>query len=106
MPVETFHTLIAKNKRNTSFLIVGFMIHNVTEGLGIAAPAADARASLPWTRLAALALIAGAPAIPGAWIGGFVANLAQITSAPARRREMSGPGLLDLVGAIGAVGPS
>ena len=39
-------------------------------------------------------------------IGGFVANLAQITSAPARRREMSGPGLLDLVGAIGAVGPS
>jgi zinc transporter, ZIP family len=57
-----------------SFLIVGFMIHNVTEGLGIAAPAADARASLSWTRLGALALIAGAPAIPGAWIGGFVAN--------------------------------
>ena len=57
-----------------SFLIVGFMIHNVTEGLGIAAPAADERASLSWARLAALTLIAGAPAILGAWLGGFVAN--------------------------------
>ena len=56
-----------------TFLIVGFMIHNVTEGLGIAAPIAEGeRASLG--RLAALALIAGAPAILGAWIGGFLAN--------------------------------
>jgi zinc transporter ZupT len=56
-----------------TFLIVGFMIHNVTEGLGIAAPIAEGeRASLG--RLAALTLIAGAPAILGAWIGGFVAN--------------------------------
>jgi zinc transporter ZupT len=57
-----------------SFLIVGFMIHNVTEGLGIAAPAADEGRSLSWPRLAALTLIAGAPAIVGAWVGGFVAN--------------------------------
>jgi zinc transporter, ZIP family len=57
-----------------SFLIVGFMVHNVTEGLGIAAPAADEGAALPFSRLAALALIAGAPAILGAWIGGFVAS--------------------------------
>jgi zinc transporter ZupT len=57
-----------------SFLIVGFMIHNVTEGLGIAAPAADEGASLSLPRLAALTLIAGAPAILGAWTGGFVAN--------------------------------
>jgi zinc transporter ZupT len=56
-----------------SFLIVGFMVHNVTEGLGIAAPIAEgARASLG--RLAALALIAGAPAIVGAWIGGFLTS--------------------------------
>jgi zinc transporter ZupT len=56
-----------------TFLIVGFMVHNVTEGLGIAAPIADgARASL--TRLAVLALIAGAPAIVGAWIGGFITS--------------------------------
>jgi zinc transporter ZupT len=56
-----------------TFLIVGFMVHNVTEGLGIAAPIADgARASLG--RLAVLALLAGAPAILGAWIGGFITS--------------------------------
>lgn len=57
-----------------SFLIVGFMIHNITEGLGIAAPAADEGASLSLPRLATLAAIAGAPAILGAWLGGFAAN--------------------------------
>jgi zinc transporter ZupT len=57
-----------------SFLIVGFMIHNVTEGLGIAAPAADEGARISWLRLGVLALVAGAPAIAGAWLGGFVAN--------------------------------
>jgi zinc transporter ZupT len=54
-----------------TFLIVGFMVHNVTEGLGIAAPVAErARNVSVWT-LGGLALVAGAPAIPGAWIGGF-----------------------------------
>jgi zinc transporter, ZIP family len=58
-----------------SFLIVGFMIHNVTEGLGIAAPAAEEKGATPsFLRLGALALIAGGPAILGAWTGGFVAN--------------------------------
>ncbi len=57
-----------------SFLIVGFMIHNVTEGLGIAAPAADGGATLSRLRLVTLALIAGGPAILGAWTGGFIAN--------------------------------
>ena len=56
-----------------SFFVVGFMVHNVTEGLGIAAPMAD-RARVGFGRLAARALIAGAPAIPGAWIGGFVTS--------------------------------
>jgi zinc transporter, ZIP family len=55
-----------------SFLIIGFMIHNVTEGLGIAAPVASVRITLG--RLVALGLIAGAPAILGAWIGGFLTN--------------------------------
>jgi zinc transporter, ZIP family len=56
-----------------TFLIVGFMVHNITEGLGIAAPIADgARVSL--ARLAVLALVAGAPAIVGAWIGGFITS--------------------------------
>ena len=56
-----------------SFLIIGFMVHNITEGLGIAAPLAEGRrvsaAALVW-----LVLVAGAPAILGAWIGGFLTN--------------------------------
>jgi zinc transporter ZupT len=57
-----------------TFLIVGFMIHNVTEGLGIAAPAAESRTRLGVARLAVLALIAGGPAIIGAWLGGFASS--------------------------------
>jgi zinc transporter, ZIP family len=56
-----------------TFFIVGFMIHNVTEGLGIASPLAEGR-SVAWQRLAVLALLAGAPAILGAWLGGFVTS--------------------------------
>jgi zinc transporter ZupT len=57
-----------------SFLVIGFMIHNVTEGLGIAAPIAEGQARPPTGRLLLLVLIAGAPAIAGAWIGGFVTS--------------------------------
>jgi zinc transporter, ZIP family len=57
-----------------TFLIVGFMIHNVTEGLGIAAPAADSRHRVTVGWLLLLALIAGAPAILGAWLGGFASS--------------------------------
>jgi zinc transporter ZupT len=56
-----------------TFLIVGFMIHNLTEGLGIAAPLAEG-GTVRAARLVALALVAGAPAIAGAWIGGFLVN--------------------------------
>jgi zinc transporter, ZIP family len=56
-----------------TFFVVGFMIHNVTEGLGIAAPIAEGR-SVTWQRLAVLTLIAGSPAILGAWLGGFVTS--------------------------------
>ena len=57
-----------------SFLIVGFMVHNVTEGLGIAAPVAEGRRAAGIATLAALVLVAGAPTIPGAWLGGFVTS--------------------------------
>jgi zinc transporter ZupT len=57
-----------------TFLIVGFMIHNVTEGLGIAAPAAESGSRFTVARLSALALIAGGPAILGAWLGGFASS--------------------------------
>jgi zinc transporter, ZIP family len=56
-----------------TFFVVGFMIHNVTEGLGIAAPLSEGR-RVSWQRLAILVLVAGAPAILGAWIGGFVTS--------------------------------
>jgi zinc transporter ZupT len=52
-----------------AFLIVGFLIHNVTEGLGIAAPLARVRTTL--LALGGLALIAGAPTVLGAWLGGY-----------------------------------
>jgi zinc transporter ZupT len=56
-----------------TFLIIGFMVHNITEGLGIAAPIAGG-ATVSRARLAALALVAGAPAIVGGWIGGFLTS--------------------------------
>ena len=70
-----------------SFLVIGFTLHNVTEGIAIAAPLvpgaveedyeatkeSPSKAPGIWT-FAALALLAGAPAILGAWIGGFAFN--------------------------------
>ena len=52
-----------------SFLVIGFTLHNVTEGIGIAAPVTRDQPSLK--NFVWLALISGAPAILGAWIGGF-----------------------------------
>ena len=55
-----------------AFLVIGFALHNTTEGLAIVAPlTADRPGPL---RLAALGLIAGAPAILGAVIGGAAFN--------------------------------
>lgn len=53
-------------------LVVGFAIHNTTEGLAIVAPIADRGAAL--RRLVLLGLLAGAPAILGAWIGAAAFN--------------------------------
>jgi ZIP family zinc transporter len=55
-----------------AFLVVGFAIHNTTEGLAIVAPLRDR--SPGFGRLLALGLIAGAPAILGAWIGAAAFN--------------------------------
>lgn len=55
-----------------AFLIVGFAIHNTTEGLAIVGPIADASPSP--ARLASLGLLAGAPAVLGAWIGAAAFN--------------------------------
>jgi zinc transporter ZupT len=56
-----------------AFLVIGFALHNTTEGLAIVAPLArEGRPPVP--RLAALGLIAGAPAILGAVIGASAFN--------------------------------
>ncbi len=57
-----------------TFLIIGFMVHNVSEGLGIAAPIAEGGAVASRGRLALLAVVAGGPAVLGAWIGGYLTN--------------------------------
>ena len=54
-------------------LVVGFAIHNTTEGLAIVAPVARSGRGRPRT-LVLLGLLAGAPAILGAWIGASAFN--------------------------------
>ena len=59
-------------------LIVGFALHNTTEGLAIVAPVAKDGEAAPATaslrRLAGLGLLAGLPAVLGAWIGASAFN--------------------------------
>jgi zinc transporter, ZIP family len=55
-----------------AFLVVGFAIHNTTEGLAVVAPIAHLKPAL--RRLLLLGLIAGAPAVLGAWIGAAAFN--------------------------------
>lgn len=61
-----------------AFLVVGFAIHNTTEGLAIVAPlrkgGGAGEGGLGLWRLLGLGLIAGAPAIFGAWIGASAFN--------------------------------
>jgi zinc transporter ZupT len=52
-----------------AFLVVGFIIQNITEGLGIIAPVLRDRPSV--FNLALLGLLGGSPAVVGAWLGGF-----------------------------------
>jgi zinc transporter, ZIP family len=55
-----------------AFLVVGFALHNTTEGLAIVAPIANLKPTP--ARLALLGLIAGAPAVLGAWLGAAAFN--------------------------------
>jgi zinc transporter ZupT len=60
-----------------AFLVVGFAIHNTTEGLAIVAPlreGAESKSAVSFRWLLALGLIAGAPAVLGAWIGAAAFN--------------------------------
>lgn len=52
-----------------TFLVVGFIVQNITEGLGIIAPVLKDQPA--WRSLAWMGVIGGAPAILGAWVGGL-----------------------------------
>ena len=54
----------------STFLIIGFALHNTSEGFAIAAPMAKGKPMIG--KLIGLGFIAGAPAIFGAWLGGFL----------------------------------
>jgi zinc transporter, ZIP family len=86
-----------------TFLVVGFTIQNVTEGLAIVAPLARAKPQVG--RLLALGVLAGAPAIVGAWIGSvaFNASLAALlfgvaAGAVVQVAEVIWPALRDSAG--------
>ena len=50
-----------------TFLVLGFTLHNITEGIGIVAPVLAKRPSL--LAFAGLAGLAGLPVVPGIWLG-------------------------------------
>lgn len=52
-----------------SFLVIGFILHNITEGIGIIAPIVKDSPKKRWFFL--MLLIAGFPAVIGTLIGGF-----------------------------------
>jgi zinc transporter ZupT len=56
-----------------SLLVIGFMVHNVTEGVAIVAPITRVYHQVPrfLLHLVAMGILAGAPTILGALIGGF-----------------------------------
>jgi hypothetical protein len=52
-----------------AFLVIGFTLHNITEGVGIVAPLLREPPRL--VTFAALALLAGLPAVLGVWLGSY-----------------------------------
>jgi zinc transporter, ZIP family len=89
------------------YLLLGFTLHNVTEGVGIVAPLLDRRPAL--LLLAGLACLAGLPAVVGMWLGAFAfsshwAAVALAVGAGAILQVLIEVGLLlgrDLAGAGG-----
>jgi zinc transporter, ZIP family len=55
-----------------ALLMLGFTLHNTTEGLAIVAPLAGEAERTSLRRLVLLGVVAGAPTIAGAWLGGFL----------------------------------
>jgi len=86
-----------------AFLVIGFAIHNTTEGLAIVAPLRGTPGALGekprLSRLVGLGLIAGAPAIVGAWIGAAAFN-------PSLAALLFGVGVGAIVAVIGQLVPA
>jgi zinc transporter, ZIP family len=98
-----------------TFLVIGFALHNTTEGLAIVAPLGGRATRPSLVHFVWLGVIAGAPTILGAWIGGFAFTAAwaalafgvaagaiaqvvwQIGAGMERRRLVGGVGALGLV---------
>ncbi|ULH17827.1 multicopper oxidase domain-containing protein (plasmid) [Deinococcus sp. KNUC1210] len=55
-------------------LIVGFALHNATEGFGIVGPSLCGKARLPWRTLLLLGLIGGGPTVVGTLLGSLWTN--------------------------------
>jgi zinc transporter, ZIP family len=90
-----------------TFLVVGFAIHNTTEGLAIVAPLGREGVRASFGRLALLGLLAGGPAVIGAWIGAaaFTPSLAAFllgvgVGAIAQVIVQIAPGLRDAAGRV------
>ncbi|HEX7297420.1 MAG TPA: ZIP family metal transporter [Solirubrobacteraceae bacterium] len=90
-----------------TFLVVGFAIHNTTEGLAIVAPLGRGGVRTSVGRLVALGLLAGGPAVIGAWVGAaaFTPALAALllgvgVGAIAQVIVQIAPGLRDAAGRI------
>ncbi len=67
-PVTLYRCSTCSSVSLGAFLVIGFMLHNVTEGPAIVAPVArDERPA--WWHFVALGLLAGTPVILGGWIG-------------------------------------
>ena len=84
-----------------ALLIVGFTLHNATEGIAIVSPILDKKINIP--RLIGLGALAGIPTIFGCWIGAFTyaqiwallflgigsGAIVQVIGAIAGRRKLS-----------------
>ncbi|MFI5025317.1 MAG: ZIP family metal transporter [Solirubrobacterales bacterium] len=85
-----------------AFLVVGFAIHNTTEGLAIVAPLRDDAGADSGARaghLVGLGLIAGGPAILGAWLGAVAFN-------PSLAALLFGVGVGAIVRVIAQIAPA
>jgi zinc transporter ZupT len=54
-----------------TFLVLGFALHNTTEGLAIVAPLGGESSRPSLGHFVAMGALAGVPTILGAWAGGF-----------------------------------